>query len=361
MKNSTSSTLRLGAAGLCLALFGGCILDGTTSKSGGKNWVGLPQDSIRSAGTLMMFGGNLFVANRDSASPGVAVIDTATGKISAYYSEQLPPMNMVLTQDSNLIIMETNYRQGAVSVLNLSTKSFQKSLASFGSDNFADTADGKVFLFDHATGVVTGFTGHVPNQNVTFNVQAGSNPYDIAISNNRAFIPRYNSKSLLVLDATQLGGGIRDSIDLSAYVSHVPSDTAASTPNMAWVTAYNGYVFVALQRLDYTGYQARDTSLIVVINASTRQVTSTIPLHFKNPIAAHVVNGMWYVAGISNYDQSGGVEKIDLSGKSNLGSIVTAQNLNGDVFDFVSTGAHSGYAAYSTDYGHTTRLKKVSY
>ncbi len=174
------------------------------------------------------------MANHDTAAPGIAVIDTGTGKISAYYSELLPPSSMVVTKDSNIIITETNYSQGAVSIFNPFTKTLLPSVISFGSDNFVDTANGQTFLFDHTTGVITGFTGHTPNLNITLNAQtgAGSNPYDIAISNGKAFISRYNSKSLLILDATKLDGGVRDSIDLSAYTK----DTATHFPRMAAVT-----------------------------------------------------------------------------------------------------------------------------
>ncbi len=325
-----------------------------------SHWVGVSKDSLQDVSQMLVRGGEIFVANRSSTNPGVAVIDTGTGKITAYYSEQLPPSSMAFTQDNHLIITETNYVQGAVSSVDLTNKSIQKSVISFGSDNFTDTATGKVFLFDRTTGVLTGFTGHAPNLNVTFNVQAGSNPYDIAISNGKAFVSRYDSKYMLILDPTQLGGGTRDSIDLSQYVSHHPVDTAAPAPRMAWVTSFNGYVFVALQRLNYK-YSAVDTGLVVVINATTKQITSTIPLHFKNALSAHVVGSTWYITGIANYDQSGGVEKIDLAQRIHTGNVVTAQSLSADIFDFVPAGDHSGYVAYSTDYGYTTKVKKVAY
>ena len=70
---------------------------------------------------------------------------------------------------------------------------------------------------------------------------------------------------------------------------------------------------------------------------------------------------MWYLTGIANYDQTGGVEKIDLVQRFNAGSLVTAQSLSADIFDFAPTGDHAGYVAYSSDYGYTTRVKKVSY
>lgn len=363
MKKSTTLTFSLAFTGMLMTSCLNNSYDDATGSPTDSTWNGKPIDSIQYAVQLLMQDGKLIVANHSKTKPGIALIDTTTGKISAYYPELLPPSAMTLTTDNRLIISETDYTQGAISVLHLSAGLIQKSVLTFGSDNAVTAADDKVFLLDHKTGVVTGFTGHAPNQGVVFNVQTGavSNPYDIAISNNRAFIPRYDSKSLLVLDATKLDGGVRDSIDLSQYVSHHPVDTSAGAPRMAWITAYNGYVFVALQRLNYQ-YSALDTAMVVVINAATKQITSTIPLHFKNPVAAHAVGNTWYLTSIAGYgDQTGGVEKIDLSLRVHGGNVITEQTLAADVFDFIPAGVHSGYVAYSTDYGYTTHVKKVSY
>lgn len=340
-----------------------------------SRWIGLPVDSIKNAMQLLVnrsipIGinghvvrppeyGNLYVANRSSTKPGILLVDTATSKIRAYYAEQLPPESMVFTSSGSLVVTETNYAQGSVSVFNESGRTFTMS---FGSDNAVASAIGRTYLIDHTTGVVTGFQGETPNQDVMLNVQTGanSNPSDVASSDNRVYVTRYNSKSLLVLDGLTLGGGVRDSIDLSQFSSHHPADTIASTPRMAWVTAHNGYLFVALQRLSYN-YSARDTAVVVVISPGSKQIIATIPLHFKNPISAHVVGGMWYLTGIANYDQSGGVEKIDLDQQKHGGEILSAQSLSADVFDFAPTGDHSGFVSYSTDYGITTKVKKVSY
>ena len=367
MKTLKLSTLRFAAAGLCLGLFGACMTDNPKDDSTGAlptiSWSGKSMDSVQYASALLFTNGQLIVANRLSTDPGVAVIDTGTGKISEYYSEELPPSAMALTTDNRVILTETNYIQGAVSILHLGAKLLQKTFISFGSDNTVGAADGKVFLFDRTTGVITGFTGHLPNANITLNVQtgAGSNPNDIAVSNGRVFIPRYNLKSLLTLDAAKVDGGARDSIDLSAYVSHRPIDTLASSPRMTFATSNNGNIFVALQRLNYN-YKALDTSLVIVINASTKAIVTTISLHFKNPVSARVLGNTWYLTSIAGYgDQLGGVEKIDLAAKTNAGNVVTEATLAADVFDFVPTGDHSGYVSYSTDFGFHTKVKKVTF
>jgi len=362
MKTSTLSILRLSASGLCLVLFAGCMTSTKDDSMGALptvSWDGKTMDSLKYVSALSFTNGQLIVANQSPTDPGVAVIDTSTGMISEYYSEVLPPSSLALTTDNRVIITETDYTQGAVSILHLGAKLIEKTFMSFGSDNTSAAADGKVFLFNRTTGVITGFTGHKPNADITLNAQtgAGSNPYGIAVSNGKAFVPRYNSKYLLILDATKLDGGVRDSIDLSTY----SKDTALHVPRMAAVTANNGFIFVTLQRLK-ASYAAQDTSLVVVINSSTKAIVSTIPLHFKDPIAAHVLGNYWYISSIAGYgDLLGGVEKIDLAAKTNAGVVVTETNLASDVSDFIPTGDHTGYAAVYNSVNYTTRVKKVSY
>jgi hypothetical protein len=323
-------------------------------------WYGMPLDSLQGASALLIHDGRLLVANRSATKPGVAVVDTATGLIKTYYRELLPPSSMAATAGGRVIIAETDYVQGAVSVLDPAGRTIQTSVISFGSDNGVAAADGKVFLFNRTTGVVTGFTGNTPGQGVVLDVQtgAGSNPYGIAVTGGKAYIPRYNLKSLLILgDVNQVGGGARDSIDLSAYAK----DTASGAPRMSLVAAHGGYVFVALQRLNHQ-YATLDTSLLVVINASTKAIEKTIPLNFRNPIAGTVKDGVWYITGISGYgDVLGGVEKIDLVTRLHAGSVVTEATLGADVFDFVPGGTGTGYASYSSDFGFTTKVRKVSF
>jgi|GEM_PF-3283638 len=339
-----ASALFLGACNL----FDSTEVETTAGESGLTSpWVGKPIDSLTNAAALEFRAGVLYVANAHATSPGVAAVDTATGLITAYYPEIVAPSSMAFTADGDLVVTETDYTQGSVSVIDLSTKRIRKSVIAFGSDPGIQSVDGKVYLFDHYTGSVTGFTGNTPGQKVTLDVQAGagSNPYAIAVSGNKAYITRYNSSSLLVLnDAGAVGGGTRDSIDLSAYASRHPADSAASGPRMAAITAQDGYLFVTLQRLNYN-YKALDTSLVVVINASTKAIVKTIPLAFRNPVSATVRDGVWYISGVQNYyDLLGGVEKINLSTREYAGVAVTEATLGSDVSTFVSTRSTGGYA-----------------
>lgn len=354
MKSRRTFTFAARALLLASALFlGACnLFDSEESAPVGESgltspWVGKPLDSLTNASALEFRAGVLYVANAHATSPGVAAVDTATGLITAYYPEIVAPSAMAFTADGDLVVTETDYTQGSVSVIDLSTKRIRKSVIAFGSDPGIQAVDGKVYLIDHYTGSVTGFTGNTPGQKVALDVQAGagSNPYTIAVSGGKAYITRYNSPSLLILnDVGAIGGGTRDSIDLSAYVSHHPVDSVAPAPRMAAITAQDGYLFVAVQRLNYD-YKPLDTSVVVVINASTKAIVKTIPLAFRNPVSATVRDGMWYVSGLQNYyDLLGGVEKINLSTREYAGVVVTEATLGSDVSTYVSTRSTGGYA-----------------
>jgi hypothetical protein len=368
---------RLVAASALLSAFlglAGCdLLGGGSTEAPGESgltseWIGKPLDSLIDVSSIAFRDGRLFVANRHATAPGVAVVDTATGLITEYYPEIVPPSSMAFTSSGHLIVTETSfdYMEGSVSAINLGAKKIRKSVITFGSDNgVASADDGKVYLFDRTTGAVTGFTGNTPGSNVTFDVQAGafSNPYGIAVMANKAYIPRYNSASLLILgSADQLGGGARDSIDLSAYVSRTPVDSAASVPRMAHVAIHGGTLFVTLQRLNYR-YKAFDTSYVLAINATTKAVESVIPLAFRNPVSAVVHNGFWFISGEQGSQGDGnllgGVEKINLATGQHAGTVTTEAALGGDVSNFAATGASTGYAVFSPGWP-TYKVKKIA-
>jgi hypothetical protein len=327
------------------------------------SWIGKPLDSLKQAGAVLFLDGKLLIGNAHATKPGIAVVDPSTGLVTGYYAQTIAASSMAATADGRVIITETDYVQGAVSVFNPRGPVLRKSVIAFGTDNGVVSAGGRVYLIDRTTGAVTGFTGSAPGQNVVLDVQVGaeSNPYDIAVADGKVYVTRYNSKSLLILsNADAIGGGARDSIDLSAYASKIPVDSAATVPRMASVIAHGGYLFVTLQRLNYR-YSALDTSLVVVINASTKAIEKTLPLRFRNPISASVLDGKLYVAGIAGYgDRLGGVEAIDLATRAHAGTVLTEATLGADVFGFEPAAAGSGYVSYSTDFGFNTQVKKVS-
>lgn len=373
MKSHLSLSSFKAALALAVVVLTGCDLfdstDGGKTPGGSDSagvsgltspWIGTHRDSLTLAQSLAFHDGRLYVTHRHATAPGTAVIDTATGRVVEYYPHLLKPSGMAFTEAGHVVVGEGSFGQpGGISVINPTTKRIRQSVINFDQDNAVKSVEGRVYLIDRTAGTVTGFTGNTPGQNITLNVQTGanSNPYGIAVSGGKGYVARYNKSSLLILgDVNALGGGTRDSIDLSAY-AHAEG---GGIPFMSGVIAHGGYVFVTLERWK-TDYSAQDSGLVVVIDAATKSVEKTITLNFKNPGGGVVKDGVWYIAGLGAYMvNDGGVEKIDLATRTHAGTVVTEATLGGDVGSIAITGPNAGYATYSTDYFVTTRVKKFA-
>ena len=365
---SIRSTFRFSGLLSMALLLAGCNL----FESGGKksspegvsgltsSWIGQPLDSIADAHALAFREGRLYVTNRNALQPGTAVVDAATGLVVEYYPHLLQPASLAFTASGKLIVTEGSFgAEGAVSVVDPSTRRIVQSVIAFDQDNKAVSADGVTYLFDRTQGVITGFTGDMPGENVVLDVQTGanSNPYGIAFAGGKAFVPRYNQSSLLILGSPgTLNGGARDSIDLSAYAH----DSANGVPRMSLVATHGNHVFVAMQRLNHQ-WVANDTALVIVFDATTKAVVDTIPLTFRNPVSGAVLDGVWYLGGVAGYgDLLGGVEKINLATRTHGGTVVTEETLGGDLSTFTPAGT-GGYAIISVGAWPNTKnlVKKV--
>lgn len=321
-------------------------------------WVGLHRDSLKAVQALALHEGLLYATNRDSLRPGTAAIDTASGLVVAYYPGILKPSGLAVTTSGKIIVGEGTWGQpGGISVIDPATKRIRQSVLAFDQDNGVVAAEGRVYLIDRTAGVVTGFAGDVPGKNVTLDAQTGpnSNPYGIAVAGGKAYIPRYNLSSLLILgDVNALDGGARDSIDLSAY-AHAG---AGGIPFMSGVTAYGGRVFVTLERWK-ADYSEQDSGMVVVIDAATKAVEKVLTLPFRNPGSGTVRDGIWYLPAMGAYGvRDGGVVKIDLAARTVAGVAITEEEIGGDVGSLAITGEDAGYVAWSPDFFYTTRVKK---
>jgi hypothetical protein len=310
---------------------------------------------IRGAKTAVMLGDRLYVANRDSAAVGIAVVDPAADTVTAFYNGILPPNQLAPSGDSLLIILETDYKIGALSLLDLRKGELEASYKQVHSDNALSFSGDKAFLMERKLGVVTGFTqGKLAGANVFLNVNTGanSNPYQAALYGNTAFITRYGRASLLILEADKMDGGRRDSIDLSAFVADSLKGDSAAVPGMDAAVVYGKRVFVTVQRL--TGYKAKDTSKVVVIDAESRKVVGAISLLRRNPIATAVHGKYLYVSSVESYGTfTGAVERIDMEKEEHAGIVVEEKDLSppSDLVDFVPVSDSKGYVIFSPVYG----------
>ena len=357
---SVKMSLRIATAAAASVLFSGCMDGPSDPVDSGKLRKGMPIDSILGARAAALVGRTLYVANRDPEAPGIAALDVETDRIVAFYPEILPPNGLAALGDSQLVIVETDYAVGAISLLDLRTKRLETSYSQIDGDNAISSDGDMAFLFQKTLGTVSGFrNGRWERGNVFFDVQTGvkSNPYNLALAGNTAFITRYGSASLLVVDADKLDGGSRDSIDLSAFAA---SPAPGAVPHMDGIVRHGSQVFVAVQRL--TGFQAVETSKIVVIDLETRAVKDSIALNFRNPIAVASWGKYLYVTGIDGYGTyQGGVERIDMERGVNEGVVVAEADLPGpsDAYDFIPVSDTKGYVIYASDF-KISRIKAVT-
>lgn len=351
--------LPLAAAILSFAL-NGCLFD-TKSPApetpAGRVHAGAGLDSIRVAATAVLAGGTLYVADRDPEASGIVGVDVSTDAVTSFYPEALAPNDLALAGDSQIVISESDYTNGSLSLLDLRSGKLTASYRSIDPDNSVSSSGDSVFLMERTLGVVTGFTGGTLEEGKVFlNAQAGkgSNPHQLVLAGGRAFVTRYDFPSLLILDPAQVNGGTRDSLDLSPW-----NADSAQTPGMDAAAAYQGNIYVTLQRL--SGYVAKDTSKVLVVDAATGKVTKEIPLLYRNPLAAKALGKYLYVACVDGYGTyTGGVERIDMEKGESAGSVVTEDSLQGDITGFIPVSDTKGYVLFASPDFKKTTIRPVS-
>lgn len=331
------------------ALLAGCMTES-------DNGPGLPEtlSAIRGAKSAAAVDGKLYVGNRDSAATGIAVVDMATDRVIAFHKETLPPNDLVALGDSVLVISETDYKDGSMSRLNLKTGRWEPSYLAIASDNALTSSGDDVFLMERTLGAVTGFrNGTLAEGNVFLNFQTGAkaNPYQTAVYGKTAFVTRYGRASLLVLEADKKDGGTADSIDLSDFVADSLKGTPGAVPHMDAAVVYGKRLFVTVQRL--TGWNAKDTSKVVVIDVESRKVTGSISLKRKNPTSVSVRGKHLFVACVDGYGTfTGAVERIDMEKEEHAGLVVEEAGLTppSDLTQFIPVSDTKGYTIHTPDF-----------
>lgn len=130
-----------------------------------------------------------------------------------------------------------------------------------------------------------------PNQfflpEIQFSVGQGTNAQDIAaISSTKAYVTRYNSRDLLVVNpSVGLQTGI---IPLGQFAEPTSNGiTPDGLPEMSWMVSYQSKVYVTLQRLDRNdpaGFLPPNaSSLLVEIDTSSDSITGVFTFRSRNP------------------------------------------------------------------------------
>ncbi len=255
------------------------------------------------------------------------------------------------------------YTEGNMGIFSISDTTAYQNLLSIFKDDDIRTYEGSTYVLErYGKDNVIKITGSViAGSSVMYEKNIGSsvNIQDIAfISPTKAYITQNMTSQIVIFDPST-GDKTTKAIDCARYVAYYNTDSAATTPYLSKELYYNGKVYASCQRLKAPagGYiQAADTSLVIVINATSDSIINTIKLAYKNPQEMSICSGMLYVAGLGDYGvNDGGIECIDLSTDSNIGTVVDESALRGDVLSIIVVSDAKGYAVISTP-SYTTEL-----
>jgi hypothetical protein len=248
------------------------------------------------------------------------------------------------------------YTEGNIGLFSIPEATAFPNLLSIYMDNDVRTYDGSTYVLErYGKDNIIKIKGSViADSAVSYDKNIGSsvNVQDIAfISPTKAYITQNLSSQIAIFNPST-GDKSTKTIDCAGYVAYRNTDSAATSPYLSREMYYNGNVYVLCQRLKLGAggfIQAADTSLILVVNATSDSVENTVKLAYRNPQEMSEYNGKLYVAGTGAYGANdGGIECIDLATGGNNGSIVDETALHGDVQSIIVIGDTKGYAVIST-------------
>ncbi|HYM80006.1 MAG TPA: T9SS type A sorting domain-containing protein [Candidatus Limnocylindria bacterium] len=259
--------------------------------------------------------------------------------------------------------LTSDFSTGSLSVVNLDTRAVAIDVASVGPDAVARWHDGLLYVVNRFGAdniqVIDPAQGYSTVRQ--FSVGNGSNPQDIAfVSSTKAYVTRYVSSDLLIVDPSSPSGQPFSTISLAAFAD------ADGKPEMARMIRVDRWLFVACQRLD-VNFQPNNPSMIVVVDTQADTVVDVDPqqagkqailLAGRNPTTTFAFDRAQSRLLIGNAGffgvPDGGIEAIDPIGLRSLGIVATSAALGGDASDVVW---HTPTHAYATIFsGNTNQL-----
>ncbi len=116
---------------------------------------------------------------------------------------------------------------------------------------------------------------------------AGSNPHDVAVSEDFLYVAMYGGVGVAVIDRANINGGVIQTIDLSSF------DTADGIPDCETLVYSAGKLFVACQLLE--NFSSVQNGIMVVVDTQTNQSIQSYSLPTKNPFGMmHLVKSGAY-------------------------------------------------------------------
>jgi len=275
---------------------------------------------------------------------------------SCFTTSPVSPTPQSTSKSIVAVTISQLYTEGNVGLYSIPDTTAYKNLLSIFKDNDVRTYDGSTYILERygKDNIIKIVGSAIADSSVAYdkNIGASVNIQDIAfISPTKAYVTQYQNSQIVIFDPST-GSRSTKSIDCSKYVAYYNTDSAAPSPYASRALYYSGNVYVACQRLyaPAGGFiNAADTSLVLVINATSDSVEAAIRLAYKNPQEMSICNGKLYVASVGEYGSNdGGIEAIDLSTDVNTGTVVDETALHGDVLTIIVVSDTKGYAVIST-------------
>lgn len=209
-------------------------------------------------------------------------------------------------------------RVGSDSAVAVGIKTWPTSDVILGSDSTG------LYVIERANSVVTRYdSGDLSRRGFQVNVGDGANPYAVAPLGGKVWVACYGSAFLKAIDP--VAGRLVDSIDLSGY-----SDLAdgQKIPFAVDVHAVGSKLAVTVGRLN--GWNPGDSSLVVVVDPSSKQVEKRIALPWKNAYGVSWSGNQALVSCVGAWsDLDGGIVSVDLQAGT-ARKLVSEQDLGGD-------------------------------
>lgn len=218
-----------------------------------------------------------------------------------------------------IVITTSDYGSGNTAVYETETGTFNPNIMGrMDQDGIVETDGEWLYFLDRSLGAVSKYDPQaVLSQGLAYqySVGASSNPCDIVFAGEKAYVVRYLSTEVLVVDphATTQSAYELGTIDLSAFDS-------SGTPEAIHGFLFGGYLYVVLQRLD--NLAAVQSGHVVAIDTATDTVVDLVPsldgvqgidLLVKNPQYFSMVGDTAYIGGHVWGEQTEGVQALDLA------------------------------------------------
>lgn len=245
------------------------------------------------------------------------------------------------TWDAVLVTVSSDYASGAVALVDQDLALTDGVFPATG-DTIVVVQDGTTYLLHRSSeDTVQAFAGtDFSAPTVEFSTGEGSVPRDVASCDGKLFVSLYREDHLGVYDPTS--GLPVGTVDLTAY-----SDDDGSPEADGLAIGPDGFLYVALNQLDYTTYRSADGSgSLVKVDCATLEAvdawdagpgTSLAP-HPSDPNTLLLFGGNYFTEDWSGPDLDGGLWTFDVATGEVSGPHLTEEALGGNVGGFAGDG-----------------------